>query len=128
MAGAIRVEGLQKFRRSLRATDRDAAKAVQAVTKRAAGLVADEARSLAPRRSGRLAASIRATTAGAKGVVRSPLPYAKVHEYGGTIRPKGTPIMIKRSLYVHRAMDRKADDVLNELARGFERVVQRDWS
>lgn len=125
MAKAVRVDGLKELRKSLRAVDKGALREVQEVTKRAAGIVAAEARTLAPRRSGKLQASIRGTTAGNSGVVRSPLPYAKVHEYGGTIRPKGTDIRINRSEFVTRALDRKEDAVLNELARGFDDLTRR---
>ncbi len=123
---AVRVDGLQDLRKSLRAVDKGALKEVQAVTKAAAELVAVEARSLAPRRSGKLASSIRATTSGARGIVRSPLPYAAVHHWGGTISPRGTPITIKRTEYITKAAERKQAMVLEALARGFDGLVRRN--
>jgi phage gpG-like protein len=128
MAGPVVVGGIGDLRRSLRATDRDGLKAVQAVTKAAAQLVATDARQRAPRRTGALADSIRATTSGNSGIVRSPLPYAKVHEYGGTIRPRGVPITIKRSAFVASALDDKAEEVGKALAAGFDALaVRRGW-
>jgi len=122
---AVKVDNLQPLRKALRAVDKDALRDVQTVTKRAAEVVAVEARSRAPRRTGRLAGSIRATTSGARGIVRSPLPYAPVHEYGGTIEPRGTPIRIKRREYITGALEEKQDQVRDELARGFNEVARR---
>lgn len=109
--------------------DRGALREVQAITKAAALLVAAEAKGLAPHRSGRLAASIKGTTSGNSGVVKSDLPYAKVHEYGGTIRPRGTAINIKRSEYVGRAQDHKQAQVAALLARRFDDLAARNgWN
>lgn len=124
MARAVEVQGLKALRTALRTTDRAALREVQKVTKAAAQIVAKEARKNAPRRTGDLAASLRGTTQGNAGIVRSPLPYAKVHEWGGTIQPRGVPITIKRSAYVDRALDAKADQVGKALMDGFERVAR----
>ena len=126
MADAIRVEGLANLRKNLRNTDKDALKMVQGVVAGAAKIVAADASTLAPRRSGRLAGSIRGTTSGNKGLVRSRLPYAKVHEYGGTISPRGTPITIARSAFVTRAIERKESAVTRALEVGFEQVARRN--
>lgn len=126
MADPIRVDGLTELRRRAKQTSKDAHKQVQQVTKRAAEIVAADARTLAPRRSGRLAASLKAGTSGSKGIVRSRLPYAKVHEWGGTIRPRGTEIKIKKSEYIGKALDRKQAAVQRELERGFADVARRN--
>lgn len=115
---------MQAFRKAVRGTDRGALRMVQAVTKSAAQIVASDARTLAPRRTGALAGSITATTAGHAGIVKSNVPYAAVHEWGGTIRPRGTPFHIKRSEYVGRAQDRNADKVRHALETGFSAVAQ----
>jgi HK97 gp10 family phage protein len=122
---AIEVEGLQQLRRALRAIGKDAQKEGQTVVREAAQIVAAQARLNAPRRTGRLRDSIRGTTSGVKGVVRSPLPYAKVHEYGGVIRPRGAPIVIRESAFVERAITSKADEVVEKLADGIDRVARR---
>lgn len=126
MADAVRVEGLANLRKTLRNTDKDALKMVQGVVAGAAQIVASEARTLAPRRSGRLAESIRGTTSGNKGIVRSRLPYAKVHEYGGTISPRGVPITIAPSKFVSRAINRKETAVTRALEVGFDQVARRN--
>lgn len=128
MAKAVRVEGLAKFRRSL---DVDTKKVVQATTKRAAQIVAEEAGRLAPRGTRpipvsrrpqvRLADSYRASTSGAKGLVRSPLYYARIYEY----RRTGTAAQMRGTAPVHRAMDAKQNEVARELAKGFDEAARR---
>lgn len=127
MAGAVRVEGLAELRKSLSATDKGALKEVQAITKRAAGVVLSraEVNARAFRRTGRLAGSGKASTSGTKGVVRFTVPYAKVHEYGGTIAPRGTPIKIKRREFVGHALDSEQERVLETFARGFDDLAKR---
>lgn len=125
MADAIRVEGLADLRKSLRQVDRDSLKVVQAVTRGAAQMVAADARSRAPRRSGALQASIKGTTSGNKGIVRSTLPYARVHEWGGQISPKGAPITIERSRFVGKALESKSDEVMRALEVGFDQAARR---
>ena len=126
MAQAVEVEGLADLRKALRGLDKGALREVQKVTKSAAQLVATEAAGLAPHRSGRLSQSIKAATSGNAGIVRSQLPYAKVHEYGGTIRPAGSPITILRSEFIGRAQDRKASEVADLLARRFADLAARN--
>lgn len=54
----------------------------------AAGVFRDGARRRAPRRSGRLAASIEVERLGThSAAARTDLVYAQIHEFGGTIRP-----------------------------------------
>ena len=121
----VAVEGLAQLRTSLRAIDRDALKEVQSVTKRAAEIVAVQSRTNAPHKTGKLSASIKARTSGNKGIVGSKLPYAKVHEFGGTIAPKGAPITIKASRYIDRALESKSDEVARELETGLDQVLTR---
>jgi phage gpG-like protein len=124
MATPVQVEGMAKFRRSVKAIDRGALAEVQAVTRYAAEIVASKARTNAPVKTGKLRDSIVGTTSGASGIVRSPLPYAAVHEYGGTIRPRGVPIVIARSAYVDRAADDSQERVMQALATGFDKLCR----
>lgn len=104
----------------------DAVKEVRGVIKDAAQIVATRAGQRSPRRTGRLAGSFRATTSGDKGVVRSRLPYAGVHEFGGVIRPKGAPIQIRASRMVYGAMDEERDRVAEALGDGIDRAARRN--
>lgn len=136
MGAVVEVRGLQKFRSHLRATDRDALKEVQGITKMAAELVAVTARTRAPRGTRpipdnrkphvRLTGSIKATTSGSAGIVRSALPYAKVQEYGGTIAPRGHTITIEPTHYVTSALHDRSAEVGRLLTVGFAAVAKRN--
>jgi hypothetical protein len=125
MADAVRVEGLADLRRDLKRLAPDVLPEIRGALKDAADLVASKARANAPRASGALAASIRSGTAGNAGVVRSRLPYAKVHEYGGTIRPRGAPITIHRAQFVGRALTSTEDRIVESLADSINAVASR---
>src|SRR3954465_1154146 len=100
----VKVDGLRDFRRDLKRTDTEAAKALQKELRQAVGKVAIEAAATAPRKTGTLARSYRPFTRGNVAGVRSNLPYAPVIEYGGTIEPKGSPVHIRRYEPVTRAV------------------------
>ena len=122
---AVRVENLDAIRRAFRSVDKGAVKEVQAVTKKAAEIVAVEARVRAPRLSGALAGSIKATTSGHKGIVRSRLPYAAVHEWGGRVG-RNKSVYIKGRHYTTGALEAKQGEVQRELADGFDDVLRRN--
>lgn len=125
----VEVKGLRDLRRDARRLGPDYLKEIQRVIKGAAEIVAREAATLAPRKTGRLAESIRGTTSGDKGIVRSPLPYAPVHEYGGSISPRGTKIQIRESGFVRRAIENKQDAIVDALGDGLEDAARRNgWS
>jgi HK97 gp10 family phage protein len=127
---AVRVDGLQSLRRNLKAVDKDAAKEVQVVIRDAAQIVAGRARTLAPRKTGRLAASIRGTTSGASGVVRSPLPYANVQHWGGTTGPGHSrsqrgAVSVRGTRFISKAFDDTRDQVARKLEDGMADVARR---
>jgi phage gpG-like protein len=129
MASVTHIDGITDLRRSLRVMgDRGTLALVQGVTRGAAEIVARDARTLVANRSGRgtgkLAGSIRGTTSGSSGIVRSPLPYAGVQEYGGTIRPKGSPVEIRPQAFVSRAADRNQEKVARALSEGFDALAR----
>jgi hypothetical protein len=129
MADPVRVEGLNDLRRGLRQIDRGALKEVQQTSKKGAQVVAAEAGRLAPKgtrplpkgRRQRLHQGYRGTTSGNKGIVRNPLPHAVIYEY----RKTGTPAQMRGVRPVERALERKQDAVLAELARGIDGVIRR---
>jgi phage gpG-like protein len=121
---AVRVEGLRELRRDLRRIDPQIAKELQRELKDAAGKVAAEAALLAPRRTGALAESYRPFTSGNIAGVRSRLPYAAVHEYGGTISPRGTDILIKRSEPVTRAVERQTESIVEHVGDAIETAAR----
>ena len=128
MADAIRIDtpGLRELMRDLRSMgDRDGPKAVRSGLREGARVVSTAARPKAPVRSGKLAASYRPGASGTKAFVRSRLPYAAIHEFGGTITPRGTPIEIRASRPIHAAFDDTSDDVVNVIGDEFEKAARR---
>lgn len=121
MADAVRVEGLQDVRSSLRKLERlEERKEVTRALKEGARVVSVAAVPLAARRTGALARSFRPGAAGNSAFVRSRLPYAGVQEFGGVIRPKGVPVTIKAQPALTRALEvneerivRKVEDALD---------------
>lgn len=123
----VRVDGLRELRRDLKDLgDRDAMRELRRAIVSAADEITDLARVFSPIDTGELAAGFRSTTAGGvRAVVRNRVEYAGVHEWGGTIRPRGTAIRIDRSRMLGRAVHEGLDDFLDELADNLMAVARR---
>lgn len=131
-ADPVSVEGLGPLRKSLRGVDKDAAKAVQAVTKAGAQIVATQAGRNAPRGTRpiptsrrpqvRLADSYRASTSGNKGIVRSPLFHARIFEY----RKSGTAAQMRGAKPVDRALEATGAEIQRLLEREFDDLARRN--
>src|SRR5688572_25988668 len=93
----VNTKGLREFRRDLKRLDPQVDRELRVELREAVGKVIVQAATTAPRLSGRLARSYRPFVTQRTAGVRSQLPYAGVHEFGGTISPRGTPITIRRS-------------------------------
>lgn len=122
---AIAVEGLRPLLRALKHTEDRLDKNLKLRLKEIARPVADRAKRNAPKRSGRLAGSIK-TAATLKGAaVRSTLVYAPIHEYGGRT---GRGNRIRASRFMERAVQSSQGDVelrarrlLDDIADDYER-------
>lgn len=128
--GAVQVEGLNDLRKALKTTDAELATELRLVLKGAAEIVAVRARSLAPHRSGALAASIKAGTSGSSALVRSNLPYANVIHWGGTTGPGHSrghagATTIKPSLFISHAIEQTDRAVVDEVQAGLDRLITR---
>jgi phage gpG-like protein len=121
----VHVDGLREFRRDLKRTDAEVAKGLQKELKGAVAKVSIEAAATAPRKSGALSRSYRPFTRGNIAGVRSTLPYAGVIEYGGTIRPKGTDITIRKYEPVTRAVERRREQIVNDIGDAIESAAIR---
>ena len=119
----VQVHGLKELRRDMRAMGPAFSRDLSRTLRQSAESTAAEARALAPVRSGRLAGSIRAGSRGNSAVVRSPLPYAGVQHWGGTIAPRGTPIRIEGSHFITRAMD--DEQIMNAVEEAFDDMARR---
>lgn len=89
------------------------------------------ARTAAPHRSGRLAASLKVSARGTTVAVTSRLPYANVQHWGGTTGPhhqrgpgKGT-VKVKGTKFVTRAVEVTSDQFINELADSLDGFFMR---
>lgn len=116
---SIAVEGLADLRRDLRAINSDLPGELRGALRDAADVVAGQARREAPRRTGRLAASIRPGTSGARAMVRSPLPYAGPIHWGWPQQG------IRANPFIERAADAKAPAALEQLADSVEALSIR---
>lgn len=123
MAQAIRVEGLAQLNRTFGRLSKEMRAGQLAEMKKVAELVARTAATLAPRRSGRLAGSYKPAATNKGAAVYSTVPYAAVHEWGGTIAPRGTPIRIRRSEPVGKALEAQSAAVVDELGALFDRLA-----
>ena len=125
MADAVRIEGLADLRRDLRRADPEIRREVTRALRAGAVTVAAAAGPLAPRRSGTLASSFRPGSSGDTAFVRSRVPYAGVVEFGGTIRPKGTPIEIRPQPAVTRALALREDSIVEKVGDALDGVFAR---
>lgn len=124
--GAVRIEGLQATRTSLRKLERleDRREITQGL-KQGAELVPPAARPLLRSRTGRMAGMYRAGASGNTAFVRNRHPGAGVQEFGGVIRPKGTPIRIRPQKAVTRALDAKGDAIVEKVSEAIDVVFVR---
>ena len=123
---SIKVDGLGKLRRDLKAIDKDLAKSLTDHLREIAKEVRDDARSRAPRKTGALSRSIKHSVRARGATVFSNLDYAPVHEWGGTITPRGTPIEIRGQHFIYSAIYDQADRIKSELERSLDVIADRN--
>lgn len=87
--------------------------------------VAVRAKAKAPVRTGALRASIKPSVTRGTVSIYSNLPYAPVHEFGGSISPNGTRIRITESRYMQDAVDEASDDVEERLGDLVDNAARR---
>lgn len=119
----IRVEGLSNLRNTLRAADRSLTKDLREANKEAATVVAKEAKAATvPRRSGRLAGSIRPGATQTAGVVRAGkagVPYAGVIHFGWPRR------RISPQPFLYEAADRRLQEVTDLYAERVDKILNK---
>lgn len=104
----IRVEGAKELRKALRDVS-DGVSDLKQVHADAADIVAQRAAQLVPRRSGRLASSVRSTGQASQGVVRAGfarVPYAGVIHFGWPRRN------ISPQPFLYDALDDRTSEVI----------------
>jgi phage gpG-like protein len=126
VADAVRIEGLADLRRDLREMHPDVRREVTKALKEGATVVARAAGPHARKgETGKLADSFRPGAAGNAAFVRSRLPYAAVHEFGGVIRPRGVPITIRAQPAATRALADKEESIVEKVGDALDGVFSR---
>jgi len=116
----IKVEGLKELQAGLKKLDGDMPKALNKISKASADVVAVEARGLAPKRTGRLAASIKSSGTAKGGFVKSGgLPYHRVIHFGWARHN------IKPTPFLYKARDSRYDEVLDKFEREVAELVNK---
>lgn len=123
MADQVIVQGLREFRRDLKRLEPETAKLLRDDIKAIAVRVAVEAQAHAVRRTGRYARSIRPSVTLRGASVGSKLPQAGVLHFGGTIRPRGVPIVFPARPVISEAVDRNTDRLIHELGDAVEQAA-----
>lgn len=128
---AIEVEGLRETLDALRQLgNKDVPLAIKTANKDAADTVAETARVEVPKRSGRLAKTIKALATAKRGTVKagtaSRVRYAGIIHFGGRTKGKFHGL-IKPNPFLYRATDRRRDEIfaaydkrVNEAVDNFE--------
>jgi len=131
----IQITGLRQAKKALRQLPPDIRREFNRAARAAGQEIRDEAKQLVPKRSGRLARSIKVKTKRGNAFVEAggkPLPYAKPIHFGWPTRPnrafgwRGGPI--RPNPFLYDAADRRRDDVLRRYIEGVEkasRLAQR---
>jgi hypothetical protein len=115
---AIGIQGLKDVRRTMRATTPMANRVINQELRKAVVPIAAEARVLAPKRSGKMAASTRPYATGSKVGVRSFHP-------GGTISPRGFPITFSRTEFITRAVRGREAAIAKDISDSLQAAARR---
>lgn len=127
----VNVHGLADLRRALKRIDTDLDRDVRIELKALGESIAQVARNRAPigpagdPHRGALRSSIKVSVRQKTASIYSKLPYAAVHEWGGSIRPKGTPIQIEGRHYIVSAIEDSHDLIERRLLNTLDAVVAR---
>ena len=123
MAG-VEVRGARELRRALKSLPKAYRKELATIHKKAVKPVVETARTIAPRRSGALAGSIRALgsqTSGRVAVGKKSVPYAGVIHYGWPAHNIGAqPFLIE-------ALERRQNKVLEIWVTNQDRLIDKVW-
>lgn len=129
----VQIEGAREFRRALKRAAGDL-NDLKATHKRAAEIVATQAKFLVPERTGRLKATIRASGTQRAAFVRAGtarVPYAAPIHFGWPSRPnkgrgwRGGPI--RPQPFIYDAMDKRIGEVVAVYERRVSDIIARDF-
>lgn len=118
---SIRVEGADALRKALRNLE-DGTKDLKAAHLDAAEIVATDARPRARRKSGRMAASVRAAGQAKQGVVRAgfaALPYVSIQHFGHPARN------ISPNPFLYDALDARSSQVVETYEKHVDNLITK---
>jgi hypothetical protein len=117
-AGMIDVAGIRNLARDFGLIDKSLRAALIKEIRNSGDKLRDEIRSsdAPPYKSGRLRSSVRTSVRGGSLSLYSREPYANVQHWGGTISPKGTPIKIRKTLFVYGPATKATPRITEEMA------------
>jgi hypothetical protein len=118
----IKLDNMREFRRDLKALGDDAINDLKAVHTANANIVAGTARVLVPKRTGRLAGTIRGAGTKTGGRVRAgfkAVPYAGPIHFGWADRG------IKPQPFLYDALDRRRNEVAQNYAQQLENLKRK---
>lgn len=121
----IAVVGLRKLRRDLGRMVPGSERLVASTIREILQPIAGDARSEAADFSEQIPPTIRGVAYATQGSIRSRLPQAGVWEFGGTIEPRGHPIVIEGQHFVLDAWEENATTTMAALEREFEGFARR---
>lgn len=123
MSESVKIEGLAKLSRELKKVSTDLPKEMKQVGKDAAELVANTARQIVPKRTGKLQGAIKAgsTTKGAY-VKAAKLIYAKPIHFGWAKHH------IKPQPFIYDALDKRRDEVIQAYEKGLNDLIEKNFT
>lgn len=123
---AVRTQGLGALNRSLGRISKDLRKESIRHLRETAREVRDTAKPLTPVRTGKMAGSLRYQASARGASVSSAHPGAGVHEYGGVIAPRGTPITIQKSRMLGTAVQRETPRIEEDIGNLLDRIARQN--
>lgn len=123
----IDTRGIKDLVRDLRRLDRRLALAFTAELRDIGNEVRDKVRTSTQRpfRTGALRRSVKTSVRGAQVSLYSTLPQSGVWEWGGTIRPRGSPIVIPETEFVRREIVAGARGVEERMGEILDQAASR---
>lgn len=120
---------VQLLNKHLRAIERETAKELTSELRTLGNEVRDKVRSSTedPYRTGGLRKSVKTSVRRKSEVsIYSNLPAAPVWEFGGRIKPRGTPITIPKTEFVRSVVLAEGDDFDERIADRFDTIARRN--
>lgn len=130
MIKGVEIQGLREFSRRVRSADKELSKEMRRGMKSIAETVARSAKESVPKRSGKLANSIRPTSTPKVGKVSmggARVPYAGFIEFGGSVGRNNSVKrpFVKNGRYLRPAYEKNRAQVQIEAMRLIDRIAER---